>query len=306
MSYPSGSRWSPRTWIRILKWRWELYGPVSDAERRGYWFWLPVVLFVLLIELLGALSAKFKDAIPWPTISSTIGHLEKRWDWVAVIVLGLITIVVFHVVAYREQRRASGRAYRRVGPSPADKPKGKPLTWYNWIFVVAVGGIAILLAVFSGASKYQLGYVIYGVLALFGIVLPSILAFSANRLVDFPTLFFTIAKLRHRLHIVAVVIVAGLTILAIHLSFYPWPDIAHESASFAGLNPYAARRMAETELLKLRGGKPKLQYSTQARTVLDGRDVWSVYFRPANGTGASCVVTVAKKAKPSATPACSS
>jgi hypothetical protein len=306
MAYPSGSRWSPRTWMRILKWRWKLYGPVTDAERRGYWFWLPVVLFVLLIELLGALSATFKDAIPWPTISSTIGHLEKRWDWVAVIVLGLITIVALHVVAYHVQRRTSGRAYRRVGPSPADKPKAKPLTWYNWIFVVLVGAIAIVLAVLSDASKYQLGYVIYGVLAFFGIVLPSVLAFSTNRLVEFPTLFFTIARLRHRLHAVAVIIVAGLTILAVHLAFYPWPDIAHESATFVGLNPDAARRKAEGELRKLRGGRPNLQYSTQARTVVDGSDVWSVYFRPANGTGPSCVVTVTKKELISATPECSS
>jgi hypothetical protein len=292
--YPPGSRWSPATWIRILVWRWRLYGPVKGAERRGYWFWGPIVLFVLLVELLAALSASLKNAIPWPTISSTVGHLEKRWDWVAVIVVGLITVVAFHAIAYRAQQRERGRAYRRAGPDPGDEPAGKDVPWYNWILVACLGGVAIGLAIVFDASKFQLGYAIYGVLGFFGIVLPSILAFSANRLVRFPTLFFTIGKLRHRLHAVAVILIAGLTILAVHLAFYPWPDITHESASFAGLNPDKARTKAERELKRLREGKPALQYSTQAKNVVDGQDAWSVYFRPASGTGPSCVVIVTK------------
>jgi hypothetical protein len=292
------------TWIRLLVWKWKLGGTAEPAERRGYWFWIPIVVTILVIELLGALSSSFNNAIPWPTISSTVGHLEKRWDWVAVIVVGLITVVAFHAIAYRGQQRARGRAYRRVGPDPDDKPDGEDVSWYNWILVACLGGIAIGLAIAFNASKFQLGYVIYGVLGFFGIVLPSILAFSANRLVGFPTLFFTIDKLRHRLHAVAVTILAGLTILAVHLAFYPWPDIAHESASFAGLNPDKARRKAETELRKIRDGKPTLQYSTQAKNVVDGHDAWSVYFRPASGTGAGCVVIVTKKgASPS--PECS-
>jgi hypothetical protein len=303
--YPHGSRWSPVTWIRILVWRWKLYGPLKGAERRGYWFWGPTVLFVLLVELLGALSASFKNAIPWPTISSTVGHLEKRWDWVAVIVVGLITVVAFHAIAYHAQQRQRGRAYRRAGPDRSDKPDGKDVPWYNWILVACLGGVAIGLSIVFDASKFQLGYVIYGVLGFFGVVLPSVLAFSANRLVDFPTLFFTIDRLRHRLHAVAVILVAGLTILAVHLAFYPWPDIAHESASFAGLTPDKARGKAEAELTKLRGGKPTLLYSTQAKNVVDGHDAWSVYFRPASGTGPSCVVIVTKNSA-SALPECSS
>jgi hypothetical protein len=249
---------------------------------------------VLLVELLAALSSSFKDAIPWPTISSTVGHLEKRWDWVAVIVVGLLTVVAFHAIAYRSQQRGSGRAYRRVGEDAADKPDAEPVPWYNWILVAALGTVAIVLATIFDASKFQLGYVIYGVLAFFGIVLPSALSFFANKLVGFPTLFFTIAKLRHRLHAAAVILVAGLTILAVHLAFYPWPDIAHETASFAGLNPDKARSKAERELRKHRIGKPPLQYSTQARTVVDGHDAWSVYFRPGPATPASCVVVVTK------------
>src|SRR5216683_3382180 len=93
---PAGLRWWPGTWLRLLIWKWKLGGKVEPAERRGYWFWIPTVVTILVIELLGALSRTFNNAIPWPTISGTIGHLEKRWDWVAIIVVGLITIVAFH------------------------------------------------------------------------------------------------------------------------------------------------------------------------------------------------------------------
>ena len=304
---PPGSRWSPVTWWRILKWRWRLYGPVEGPERRGYWFWLPIIFLVLLLEVLAAVSSSVRDAIPWPTISSTVGHLEKRWDWVAVIVVGLITIIAFHVFAYRSQQREEGRAFRRVQPTlddPAATPEPRHIDWYTPVFVVIVEAVAIVLAIVFGAGKYQLGYVIYGVLAVVGIVIPSILSFSSNRIVGFPTMFFTVDKLRHRLHFVAIAIIAGLSILAVHLAFYPWPDITHESASFAGLTADKARTKAEQGLKATANHKPGLVYSTQSRAVVDGSDVWLVYFRPASGTGATCVVTVTKKDRVSASPEC--
>ena len=90
-----------------------MYGPVEPVERRGYGFGGPVVALVLLIELLAALSKSVKNAFPWPTISSTVGELEKRWDWVGVVV-GLIAVGLFQAIAYRDQRRETGRAYRRA------------------------------------------------------------------------------------------------------------------------------------------------------------------------------------------------
>ena len=38
-----------------------------------------------LTEILAAASKTLKNAIPWPTISSTAGHLEARWPIVAVL-----------------------------------------------------------------------------------------------------------------------------------------------------------------------------------------------------------------------------
>ena len=294
---PKGPWWSPKTWFLILMWRWRLYGPVGPLERRGYGFWGPVVALVLLIELLAALSKSVKNAFPWPTISSTVGELEKRWDWVGVIVVGSIAVALFQAIAYRDQRRESGRAYRRAAAvaDPADaRPSANEWSWYNWILVLGLEALAMVLAVIFVDSEFARGCIIYGVLGSLGILLPGVLAFWTNRIVRFPTLFYTVGKLRHRVHLVAVVLVAGLSILAVHLAFYPWPDLVRESTSFAGLNAYQARTRAEQSLKKQRGAKPALQFATQERTVVDGHDAWSVYFRPAGGTGPSCVVTVTK------------
>jgi hypothetical protein len=294
---PKGPWWSPKTWFLILRWRWNLYGPVGPIEMRGYGFWGPVVTLVLLIELLAALSNSFKNAFPWPTISSTVGELEKRWDWVGVIVVGLLAVGLFQAIAYRDQRRSSGRAYRRNAEvsDPAEaRPPGTQWPRYNWILVLGLEALAMVLAVIFVDSEFARGCIIYGVLGFFGILLPGLLAFWGNRIVRFPTLFFTVGKLRHRLHLVAVILVAGLSILALHLAFYPWPDLVRESASYAGLNSYQARTRAAQTLRSQRGEKPALQFSTLERTVVDGHDAWLVYFRPAGGVGPSCVVTVTK------------
>jgi hypothetical protein len=263
----------------------------AGEERRGYLFWGPVILLVLGVELLGALSQSFKNWIPWPTISSTVGHLEKRWDWVAVIVVGLLSAVAFHALATRKRERHDGRTLR-TGAPPAEEA-----SWYSPLLVFALTVLAFAVPYAFDVSKYELGYTIYGTLAVFGIVVPSILAVGFNRLVPFPTLFFTIDRLRHRLHWVALILVAGLAILTIHLAFYPWPDITHESASFAGLSPDRARDKATRELRDLRKGLPPLAYSTQAKGVVDGSDTWFVYFRP------DCVVQVTKTTA-SASPSC--
>jgi hypothetical protein len=281
--------WSPVSWWRAIVRNWTAEGPVEARERRGYWFWGPTVLIILAVELLGALSSTFKNKIPWPTISGTVGHLEKRWDWVAVIVVGVITATAFQALAYKAGARTVTGRSQRPGAPPAE-PSG-----YNWLFVIAPGLIALGLAIAFDASKIQLGYTIYGVLAVFGIVIPSVLAFVLNKEVRLPTLFFTLDRLRRRFHAAALILVTGLAVLVIHLAFYPWPDITHESASFAGLTAQKARDRAEQKVRQLRTGLPALAYSTQSRDVDDGQDVWRVYFRTASGTSSGCVVTVTSK-----------
>jgi hypothetical protein len=292
LARPGGPWWWPPTWIRLLIWYWKLGGKVLPEERRGYLFWGPTILLVLGVELLGALSERFENWIPWPTISGTVGHLEKRWPWVAVVVVGLLSAVAFHALAPRIRDRPDGRTLREGAP-PAEEA-----SWYSPLTVLALTLVAFVVAYALGASKLELGYTIYGTLGVFGILIPSILSFGFNRLVRFPTLFFTIDQLRGRLRAVALILVAGLAVLTIHLAFYPWPDITHESATFAGLSPHRARGQAERELRRVREGMPPLAYSTQAKGVVDGRDTWFVYFR------LGCVIQVAEQTA-SASPECS-
>ena len=140
---------------------------------------------MLGVELLGALSETFENWIPWPTISGTVGHLEKRWDFVAVIVVGLLSTVAFHALATRAHHHPGGRTFREGAP-PA-----KETSWYSPLLVFALTVVASAVPYAFDVTKFELGYTIYGTLGVFGILVPSILSVGFNRLVRFPTLFFT-------------------------------------------------------------------------------------------------------------------
>ncbi len=75
---------------------------------------------------------------------------------------------------------------------------------------------------------FFLGYVLYGLIALVWIIVPSGLAFWFAKDVAFPTVFRTIDYLERRLHFVAVLLLVGFVILLIHLALYPWPNIFHQ------------------------------------------------------------------------------
>ncbi|HEX6662997.1 MAG TPA: hypothetical protein VF025_04935, partial [Gaiellaceae bacterium] len=112
----------------------------------------------------------------------------------------------------------------------------------------------------------------------------------------FPSLWIPVSVLSQRYRATPYVLVAGLSVLVVHLALYPWPDITRESTSYAGLSAHAAQTRAITKIAQLRTGMPELRYSTQARGVADGKDAWLVYFTPASGSGAAaysgCVVIV--------------
>jgi hypothetical protein len=86
-------------------------------------------------------------------------------------------------------------------------------------------------------GHYHPAYVLYGSLALLWIVVPSVLALVDARDVPFPTLVHSIKDLEDWLRrhggaagaalafLVGYLIVAGLAILLIHLTLYPYPDI---------------------------------------------------------------------------------
>jgi hypothetical protein len=193
---------------------------VSDrnAERNGYWFWGLLTLFILVPEVLAALSAELRRDIPWPTISNLIGrNLERRHHWVALVVMGTIVLVAYHAATYKPTRE--GHALR-LPPREIDE-----LSWGGrYVVCVAIAGaLAGFVASAVGAGKDAIGFAIYGTLA-FGALLPSVLAYFNAKLIDVPTLFATISYLQRRAHWVAAVVVALLVVLLFHLALYPWPN----------------------------------------------------------------------------------
>jgi hypothetical protein len=81
-----------------------------------------------------------------------------------------------------------------------------------------------LIAAMTGSDMWVLGYVIYGLFAIFLVIVPNIMALSGKQ-VPFPPLGRTVAYLQRRWRPAATIIAAGLVILMIHLAFAPWPDI---------------------------------------------------------------------------------
>jgi hypothetical protein len=87
---------------------------------------------------------------------------------------------------------------------------------------IAIG--SLIAAVVSGDYWVE-GYVIYGLIAIFGVIIPNVLAYWFAREVPWPTLLTTITNLERRWRPAAVVVLAGLVILLLHLALPPWPDM---------------------------------------------------------------------------------
>jgi len=214
---PSVIRVAPQSRLTV-----QLAGPDQspDDEVNGYWFWGLIALFIAIPELLAAFSAELKADIPWPTISNLIGKdLERHHPWVAAVVVGLITAVIVHVFTRPPDLKRAGRAVRRP-----DEARRLAWGWQYIVLTAAAASLAGLAASAMGGDKNQVGYAIYGTLALFGIVIPSALAYFWHRVLSIPTLFATLAMLEARHRWVATVAVSLLVVLTFHLALYPWPN----------------------------------------------------------------------------------
>jgi hypothetical protein len=162
-----------------------------------------------------------KADIPWPTISNLVGKdLESHHHWVALIVVGVIVVVTLHTLESTDGRKKAGRTLRAPAEQASD------LAWGRWYIalVAGAGAVAGLVASAADADKNQLGYTIYVTLTVTGVVVPSALAYWANRVLDIPTLFAALAFLRHRAAWIAALVVALLVVLLFHLALYPWPN----------------------------------------------------------------------------------
>jgi hypothetical protein len=200
---------------------------VSAREIWGYAVWLFIGLVFGVPESWSGIANP-----PWQTLSITMWHLEAFWNPTTLIVVVTLVFLIFGVIrhppgltgytAARPGEFAVGRtANGRLTRASADAIKD--LAWFVY-FPVALGIIAVgsILASLSNNS-YDLAYAIYGLFAVFCVIVPDVLAYWFARDVPFPTLARTVANLERRWSPAAMVVTAGLVLLTFHLAFPQWP-----------------------------------------------------------------------------------
>lgn len=214
---------------------------VSRSEAWGYAVWSAMGIVVGVPEIWAAIEG---DDFYWPTISTTIGHLQERWPVVAllpvaVIVMGgysvfrIRTIGDTVVQADRQElgRTPEGRLVKQdvqyeelrgggVPASGSERGEWPVVPYFAFATVVVVAGS---LVVSQSDNRFLVGYVLYSLIAIFWIVIPNVAAYYFRRDFPYTNLFFTLNFLARRLQLVAALVAALLVILLLHLAFYPWP-----------------------------------------------------------------------------------
>ena len=180
----------------------------------------------------------------WPTISTTVGHLQGRWPVLTLIPVALIVMAGTSVLRIRLGDTALQADQRAIGRSPQGRLIKQEVTFEQ----LAQGGIPPAPPAprgVAGASVLRVRY--RGRRHRRRRRLPRATAGSSSGTSstrssrssgssfrtsprtsskkDFPftTLVFTVTALSRRLQFVAAFVAALLVILLLHLAFYPWP-----------------------------------------------------------------------------------
>jgi hypothetical protein len=213
--------------------RWRRF---SKPTRRGFFVWGAVAVVIAVPEIWGSFGN------PWfYSISRTTGHLEDLWSGVRGAVVALITVAAVHAVLYRPdmvkipQHRAKsllpGRSITRTPhgrmtiKEAAGGDFGDKVALPYLLASALVVAVAGWLAGVPHGGQYWRGYVIYGLITVFFVIIPNAAAYFRGREFPFTTLFATVRSLDRTRNIVTMIILAGLTVLTFHLALYPWPDI---------------------------------------------------------------------------------
>jgi hypothetical protein len=212
------------------------FSGVGATEKWGYGFWLFLGLVFGVPESWAGLANP-----PWPALSDTVTHLDALWPPTAVIVVALMVFVAYYFVRVpvsqdgspagtrlgfgRSAGPGTGRTYNgRLSRTPANISP-VPALIYVPLALAAITAGSIIAAVASGGDFWVEGYVIYGLIAIFLVIIPNLLAYWFAREVPWPTLLATVTSLERRWRPAAVVVLAGLVILMLHLAVPPWPDL---------------------------------------------------------------------------------
>jgi hypothetical protein len=225
-------------------------------EIMGYLVWGAMGVIIAVPEIWAAAAS----GLPWQTISSSVGTgLTRDHTYVSLVVVIVLVIVGYYSFRYPLTRREpTADAEARTGTKVRERPyrrmeRGGRLTLstkrqpdadtglvgtlgivYFFATSAVIAGATILTDQISSGSpeRYHASYVLYGLIALFWILVPSVVALTMGHEAPWPTLFVTIKNLETRLgplfgSLAAAMVVAGLAILLLHLVLYPFPDITH-------------------------------------------------------------------------------
>ncbi|MGW2661001.1 hypothetical protein ACWCW7_08555 [Nocardia tengchongensis] len=200
-----------------------------SVEFWGYCMWGLAALAIAVSEL-----ASVFGLAGWPTISNTVGHLETQHSFVRLIVVSVIVLLAYYAVP---QLTATPEPVVRQVAGRTITVNGRVTKTDSVITLLGAGYLTAAFATYAfgvlfaitdrgmNPHSYLGAYVLYGLIALMWVILPSVLAMVFSRDVPFPTLFRTIGYLERRAHPVAAILLAGLVVLLIHLAFYPWPRV---------------------------------------------------------------------------------
>jgi hypothetical protein len=224
-------------------------------RRLGYLIWGVAAAVIAIPELLAAAGAGL-GFLHFKTISETTGHLERYHPWVELVVVA--GIVFFAYSYFRTSPHANEQPNLARTPGGRltmdehadhdaredfDDRKARGIFIAAALVVLTGVALATLAAIkwWDDERHFHPSYVLYGLLFLFWLVIPSFVVFFGGREVPFPTLYRTVRNLEEWLEqlrlpwnlgpllawFVTYVILAGLVILLIHLTLYPYPDITH-------------------------------------------------------------------------------
>jgi hypothetical protein len=193
----------------------------------GYLVWGIAGLVIAIPEITAAFD---KGVLPFTTISGMVGHIERRWNLVELIVVAAIVFMVFSITRVPPPKQDLAGVDDEVGPDPptpgaaaveprrtgggrltVQPPASTEVPQTNFdqqgvpgLFVAAaiVSFIAITGATLAtiawwddGKPHYHPAYVLYGSIGLLWLVIPGLAAFIWTTDVPFPSMFRTVMNL---------------------------------------------------------------------------------------------------------------
>jgi hypothetical protein len=216
------------------------FSDVSPSEGWGYAVWAAMGVVIAVPEIWAAVAGS--DFI-WPTISTTVGHLQDRWPVVALVPVALIVMAGYSVFRVGPASTALQADFQALGRTPQGRlakqevsleqlagggvPAVEGRTEFGVVryFLVATAVVVVgALAVSPSENRFLVGYVLYSLIGIFWVVVPNAAAYFLRKDIPFTTMFFTVRSLGRRLQFVAALVAALLVILLLHLAFYPWPS----------------------------------------------------------------------------------